>query len=317
MTILIREGEVEQLLPMPQAIELVEQALRAYGNGEAENRPRQRVRGDVGILNVMPAALRGQGYMGFKAYTATRGGARFYFHLYSTHSGEYLALIEADRLGQIRTGAASGVATKYLARPEARTVGIYGTGWQAGSQLTAICAVRPVRAVHCFSRDAVHRHAFADKMSRALNVSVQPVDRAEDAALASDILITITSSATPVLLGDWLAPGVHINAAGSNWPQRREIDARVVAQSSAIFVDSIEQARAESGALIMAADEGQLDWTRVRELGSLLAGRSDGRQAAEDITLFKSHGIALEDVAVAGWVYEQACAAGIGQALPL
>ncbi|MGB8644495.1 MAG: ornithine cyclodeaminase family protein [Anaerolineae bacterium] len=317
MPILIREPEVEKLLPMSQALVLVEEALRAMGEGRALNRPRQRVRGEAGVLHVMPAALPDKGYMGFKAYTAFHGKAQFYFHLFDVHTGEYLAIMEADRLGQIRTGAASGVATRYLARADAQTVGIYGAGWQASSQLAAVCGVRQIRSVRCYSRDPERRRAFADRMSNTLNVPVEPVDDPQKAAQDRDIVITITSAAEPVLLGRWLAPGAHVNAAGSNWPQRREVDSTVITRSSAIFVDSLEQARLEAGDLIQPVAEGLLDWDRVHEIGALLANKVPGRTQPADITLFKSGGIAVEDVAVAGWVYEQARAAGIGERLPL
>ncbi len=317
MPILIREQQVEKLLPMSQALVLVEEALRAMGEGKAQNRPRQRVRGENGILHVMPAAWTERGYLGFKAYTAFKGKARFYVHLFSAHTGEYLAIIEADRLGQIRTGAARGVATKYLARADAQTVGIYGTGWQASSQLQAICGVRKVRSIRCYSRDPEHRLAFAEQMTTQLNVAVEPVDDPERVAHDSDIVVTITSSAEPVLLGKWLSPGAHVNAAGSNWPKRRELDDEAITRCSAIFCDSIAQASLEAGDLVQPVEEGLLDWDRIHQISALLANKVAGRTRPDEITLFKSGGIAIEDIAVAGWVYEQARAAGIGEQLPL
>ncbi|MGE5139777.1 MAG: ornithine cyclodeaminase family protein [Rudaea sp.] len=316
MTVLIREEQVSRLLPMSQALVLVEQALVAMGEGRAENRPRQRVRGQGGTLQVMPAALPDSRYMGFKAYTAFQGGARFYFHLFDSHTGEYLAVIEADRLGQIRTGASSGVTTRHLARQDAARVGIFGSGWQAESQLEAVCAVRPIQSVRCYSRNPERREAFSARMSERLAIPVQPVDRPEQAAEGSDVLITITSSSSPVLLGKWLSPGTHINAAGSNSAHRRELDQEAVARSSHIFVDSLEQAAVECGDLIAAAEAGLFDWSRADELGALLAGRASGRSSPDDITLFESQGIAVEDVAVGSYVYERARAAGIGEPLP-
>ena len=317
MPLLIQEDQVKQLLSMSQAVELVQDALRALGEGRAENRPRQRVRGEAGVLHVMPASFAPFGYMGFKAYTAHHNKAQFYFHLFSARTGEYLAIIAADRLGQIRTGAASGVATKYLAREDARTLGIIGVGWQAESQLEAVCAVRSIRAARCYARDDKRRRAFADKLGPQLGLQIEPVDDPRQAVLDSDIVVTATSSAEPVLSGDWLAEGTHLNVIGSNWAQRREVDDQTIRRSNAIFVDSLEQAKMEAGDLIMAAQAGALNWERVRELGALLAGKATGRKQPDEITLFKSIGLAIEDVAVGGWVYEQAQKAGIGRQIEL
>ena len=315
MPLFIREQEVETLLTMQQALLLVEDALRALGEGHAENRPRARVRGETGILHIMPASFSSVGYMGFKAYTSARGKAKFYLHLFDARSGEYLAIIEADRLGQRRTGAASGVATKYLARQDAQTAGIIGTGWQAESQLEAVCAVRKIRVARCFSRQAEHRRAFAEKMTAKLGIPVSPVDDVRDAIFDSDVVITATDSATPVISGDWVSKGAHINAIGGNWAQRRELDDKAIRRSGAIFVDSLEQAKQEAGDLIAPVENGTVSWDRIRELGDLLAGKAEGREHPDEITLYKSLGIALEDVAVGGWVYEHASEAKLGEAL--
>ncbi len=317
MPLLIGEDDVSKLLPMRQAIILVEDALRSLGDGRVENRPRQRVRGEAGVLHVMPASLSMLGFMGFKAYTAFQGKAQFYLHLFDSHSGEYLAIVQADRLGQIRTGAASGVATKYLAREDAQTAGIIGTGWQAESQLEAICAVRQIRVARCYSRQAEHRRAFADKMSARLGIIVEPVDDVRHAVFDSDVIVTATTSATPVLSGDWLSNGAHINAMGSNWADRRELDDKAIRRSGAIFVDFLEQAKQEAGDLITPVQSGILRWDRVRELGELLVGQVAGREHPDEITLFKSIGIALEDVAVGGWVYDRAREEKMGEVLAL
>lgn len=317
MPLFLREQDVEQLLTIGDAIPLVEAAFRAWGAGHAVNRPRQRVRVPDGILHVMPAGLPASGYVGFKAYTAFHGATRFYFHLFDARTGDYLAIMQADRLGQIRTGAASAVATKYLARQTAAAVGMLGTGWQAETQLEAVCRVRRVETVLCYSRDESHRREFAERMSERLGVPVTGVPSARAAVQDCDIVCTITSAGEPVLCGEWLAQGAHVNAAGGNWGHRREIDTETVRRAAAIFVDSLEQAQTESGDLILPAAEGALDWQRVQELGALVSGAVPGRISDHDITLFKSNGIALEDVAVGGWVYEQARGQGIGQALAL
>ncbi len=317
MPLFIRENIVQKLLPMVRALTLVEEAFRAFGEGAAENQPRRRVRTPDGVLNLMAASLPTKNNFGFKAYTSVRGKTQFYFHLFDARSGEYLAIIEADKLGQMRTGAASGVATKYLARPDAGTGGIIGTGWQAESQLEAVCAVRNIRVVRCYARNLEHSRAFAEKMSARLNIHVEAVDDVRNAVYDSDVLITATSSPTPVLLGKWLTPGQHINAIGGNWRERRELDDKVITRAHAIFVDSIEQAKIEAGDLVAPVQDGRLDWAHVQELGALIARKTTGRKNLDDITLFKSLGLAIEDVAVGGWVYERAVDEKLGEHLAL
>jgi ornithine cyclodeaminase/alanine dehydrogenase-like protein (mu-crystallin family) len=316
MSIFLTEQNVEQLLTMRDALRCVEDALREYGNGAAQNQPRQRVRTPRGALNVMPAGLVARGYVGFKAYATFRGGARFYFHLLDSATGEYLAIIEADRLGQMRTGAASGVATKFLARADARTLGIIGTGWQAESQLEAVCATRAFESVKCFSRAETHRARFAAKMSARLKIAIEPVSSARDAIVESDVVIAITTAAQPVIYGEWLKAGAHVNAAGGNWAVRREVDTETVKRARVIFADSVEQAKIEAGDLIYAVSENAIGWHQVQELSALMSGRAAGRASADDITLFKSCGIALEDVAVGSFVYERARELGVGLSLP-
>src|SRR5262249_52991076 len=217
-----------------------------------------------------------------------------------------LAFIEADKLGQMRTGAASGVATKYLARADAKTVGIYGTGWQARSQLEAVCAVRRIERVKVYSRAPENREKFCQEMSAKLNNNnLTPVEQPKDAADA-DILITITMSREPVLLGEWLKPGVHINAAGGNSVLRSELDDKAIRRASFIAVDSIDQARMESGEFVGAVEKGLLTWERVQELRHVVSGEMKGRKSVDDVTLFKSLGIAIEDVATAALIYRKA-----------
>lgn len=316
MAIFLTEQEVAQLLSVKDAMGRVEDALRDFGEGAAQNQPRQRIRAPQGVMHVMPGGWFLNGYMGFKAYTAFRGGAKFYFHLFDSNTGEYLAVIEADRLGQTRTGAASGVATKFLARVDAETVGIVGTGWQAESQLEAVCLARTIAHVKCFSRDAGHRVEFADKMAVRLNVVIEPVESAEDAVRESDVVIAVTNAAQPVVMGEWLSAGAHVNAAGSNWAMRREVDSATLKRADAIFADSVEQAKLEAGDLTLAVAENVIGWHQVQELSALVGGRATGRSKEEEITFFKSCGIALEDVAVGSLVYERAREQGMGVELP-
>lgn len=306
MTLYLTESQVEEILTMPDAMREAEKALREMGESHAINRPRQRVRVPNGMLHVMPAGLPNRGYIGFKYYSAFRGKARFWFHLIDANTGDLVAVMQADRLGQQRTGAASGVATKFLARSDAATVGIIGTGWQAESQLQAVCLARPTRIVKCYSRDAVRRKSFAEKMSAQLNVNVSAVDSAESAVRDADVIVVVTNSREPVLHGDWLKPGVHINAAGANRLEARELDDAVIQRSTFICVDSIEQAKIEANDLVAPIEGGILSWEKVYELGQVVAERIVGRNTRDAVTLFKSMGIAVEDVAVGAWVYEQA-----------
>ena len=315
MPLFIRERDVEQLLTMDDALDAVEEAFRLQGLGKADNRPRQRPRLEHAMLQVMPAALPGIGF-GLKAYTIASGGVRFVVLLWDEASGDLQAVIEAGYMGQMRTGAASGVATKHLARPDAATVGIFGTGTQAPTQLEAVCAVRPIEHVFVYSPTTEHRRRFAAETSERLDVRVDPVDAPGAAVTDADVVITITKAAEPLFDGDWLRPGVHVNAAGSNRAAAREIDARTVERADLVTIDDRAQGRVEAGDLIAAAGEGILAWDGVVELGQVVAGAHEGRCDPDQITLFESLGIAIEDVAVARCVYDKALDLGIGEPFP-
>jgi ornithine cyclodeaminase/alanine dehydrogenase-like protein (mu-crystallin family) len=317
MALLLTEADVTALLPMSLALDAVEEVFRWQGEGKLVNRPRVRLPVPGGLFHVMPAALPGAHVMGLKAYSTVRGGNKFVVLLFSAASGALRAVIEADRLGQIRTGAASGVATKYLARTDADRIGCYGTGWQARSQLEAVCAVRRVREVRVYGRDPERRARFAAEMTRTLGVPVTPVTEPEAAARDAAILITITSSRTPVLEGRWIASGAHVNAAGSNALQRAELDVEAVRRASLIVTDSLEQARVECGDLVAALEQKVITWDDVHELGEVVAGNRLGRERPEDITLFESQGVAMEDVAVAVRLVARAGERGVGVEIPI
>jgi ornithine cyclodeaminase/alanine dehydrogenase-like protein (mu-crystallin family) len=266
---------------------------------------------------MMGAALPTRGVFGYKAYSAVKGQVRFHVMLYSTETGELLAILQADRLGQMRTGAASGVATKFMARAEAHTVGIFGTGWQARSQLEAVCAVRSIRTVHAYGRDAARQQIFCAEMSQQLGIPVEPATRPDAAVKGRDVVITATSARDPLFDGNWLEAGAHINAIGSNALIRREIDDTTVRRSALIVVDSKDQARTECGDLLGALERGQVHWEQIRELGEVVAGFMPGRRQAAEITLFESHGLAIWDLAAGIAVYEAAKANDIGNELAL
>ncbi|GBC78594.1 Delta(1)-pyrroline-2-carboxylate reductase [bacterium HR08] len=317
MAWLLTEADVERVLTMELALEAVEEAFREQAAGRAINEPRRRLRVPRGTLHLMSAAVLTRGVLGFKAYTSFPGGARFLVLLYDAETGSLMALIEADRLGQMRTGAASGVATRYMARPDAQTLGIFGTGWQARSQVQAICAVRPIRRVLAYSRTRERREAFCREMAAALGVEVLPAERPEGVVADADILVTATTAREPVFDGRWVPQGVHINAIGGNALLRREFDEEVIQRACAIVVDSKEQARLECGEFLHAIERGRLAWDAVHELKDVVVGRYVARTQPSDITLFKSLGIALEDVAVAARVFERARQEGLGQPVRL
>lgn len=317
MTLLLRERHVTELLTIETALEAVEEVLRDQAAGEATNRPRYRVAMPASQLHVMAAGDKRLGVCGLKTYTASRKGARFLVLLYDAASGDMLAMIEADRLGQMRTGAASGVATKYMARPSADVLGVYGSGWQAESQVIAVCAARQLRQVRVYSRQAEKREAFARRMASLMRCEVVAVAEPEAAARGCSIIVTATTSREPVLQGEWVEPGTHINAAGSNFLSKAEIDVETVRRSAVIAVDSIEQSRLEAGDLLPALDRGVITWESVTELGRIIAGSDKGRTSDDQITLFKSNGIALEDISTALRVYNLARERGVGEEIAL
>jgi alanine dehydrogenase len=302
--LLIREAQVREVLTMPRATEALEAAFRDWAHGRATNQPRQRIQTPQGTLHLMGAAWHSRGYIGYKAYFSFPTGTRFHVVLASAHTGEVLALIEADWLGRIRTGAASGLATKYLAREESTTVAVLGAGAQAETQLQAICAVRPIQRAFVFSRTPDTRVAFAERMTLQLGIPVHPVESVEQAVAEADVICTITSAREPILQGALLKPGMHINAAGANSLARRELDTFAVGRCERIFVDDPAQARIEAAELVVPIELRKLSWERVYPLAHLVGGLLPPRQSPEEITLFKSLGIALEDVAAAAVVYE-------------
>src|SRR5215470_285543 len=317
MPLFLTEQDVTKLLTMEETIAAVEAVFKAQASGAATNEPRRRLRASGAVLQVMGGAVANfgefSGLLGLKSYVVTRNKARFYVNLYDAESGELLALIEADKLGQMRTGAATGVATKHLARADAKTVGVFGTGWQAQSQLEAVCAARDVESVKVYSRSPENRARFCQEMSARLGgVDIAPVEKPEDAA-DTGVIITITTSREPVLEGAWLKPGAHINAAGGNSILRREFDDETIRRSSFIAVDSIDQAKIEAGELITAVEKGLLTWERARELRYVVSGETRGRTGDDQITLFKSLGVAIEDVATAAVLFRKAKEQNVGK----
>jgi alanine dehydrogenase len=308
----LTEKDVRGLLPMTGCIPLMQTAFERLASGEAINQPRRRLILPTGSLLHYMAASDGQ-YYGAKVYaTNPRYGANFLFLLYRASDAQPLAILEANYLGQIRTGAASGLATKFMAREDAATLAIVGSGFQARTQLEAMLAVRKISQVRVWSRNAEKRAAFAAETTSQFGVPVAAVETAEQAVRGAQIVVTATYAKDPVLSADWVAPGTHINAMGSNQAARREIPAELVRRADSIAVDSIEQARMESGDLLLAMEDKDWSSPRIVELKDVAAGLVKPRTAPEQITLFKSVGLAVEDVIAAAFVYERASRAGIG-----
>jgi ornithine cyclodeaminase/alanine dehydrogenase-like protein (mu-crystallin family) len=313
MPLYLTESDVGATLTMADALRLLDAAAQKIAAGQAMNAPRARVSAGGAMLQVLPAALDGR--VAHKSYTVGSRGARFWVTLYAP-DGTLLAMIEANALGQIRTGAASGLATRLLARADAVTLGIIGTGFQARTQIEAICQVRPIEHVRVYGRDAQRLAAFCHEVGAGLDRPVTPAASAQDAVSAADIVATMTSSTTPVFAGAWLRPGTHVNAAGSNRAIAAEIDVETVRRAAVVAVEDVAQAKIESGDLIAACDAGAFTWDRAVRLADIAAGSCVGRTDAAQITLFESLGVGIWDIAVASHVYDASVAAGRGVVLP-
>ena len=318
MTLHINEGEVKSVLSMALAMEAVETISRRQAAGEVLVHARRRFELPGGaFFHHMAAADLTEKLVASKQYTYVGGKLKFVVSLFSTESGDLLALIEADVMGQMRTGAASGVATKFLARADARNAAIIGTGAQARTQLEAIAAVRKLEQVKVYGREAERRESFAREMSAQLGVRVEPAASSAEATAGAAVVCTATTASHAVVNSSAISPGTHINAIGANHMKKRELDAETVAKCDRIFVDSLEQSRLEAGDLVLGFAGHEKRWDAVRELSSLVAGICPGRTGQAQITLFKSNGIAAWDLAAATAVYRLANERGLGRALPL
>jgi alanine dehydrogenase len=300
--IYLTEADVSRLVTVKDAIATLEALFATWGQPSTSNLPRQRARLAGGAFNLMGAAYGAKGVHGLKAYAGLKG-AQFHTLLYSSLDGRLKAIIEADLFGQMRTGAASGLATKLLANPDAHTLGVIGTGRQSRTQAIAVCAVRPIKRVKVFARTPEHRESYARAMEKELGVEVLPAPSAQACVADAGVVVTITKSAEPVCRADWLAHGAHVNAAGANSADRREIDAETVLRAAVKATDHVEQAKVEAGEFRELVAAGKLAWSDIRELGEFVTGTAKGRTSPSDLTLFKSLGIALEDVAFAELVY--------------
>jgi alanine dehydrogenase len=316
MALLLRESHVEQLLTMGKTLELIERVHREYSTGNAIDVPRERTRLPKAALHILQGAVPSAGVFGYKAYTSSREGVRFLVYAFDAENGRLDGIVEANYMGMMRTGAAGGVAAKWLAREDAKVAGIFGSGWQAQGQLEALAHVRKLERVKVFSRSAEKVAKFCDRMRRKLSLDVVPAASAEDCA-KSDIVVTITTSATPVFDGEWIAPGTHVNAAGSNSLLRQEIDETTVRKANPVVVDSRPSAMKEAGDLLPALEKGRLHIGALTELGEVIAGTRPGRTDPGQVTLFESQGMAMQDLIMAAEMIRSARVRGIGEEIAL
>jgi ornithine cyclodeaminase/alanine dehydrogenase-like protein (mu-crystallin family) len=302
----LTESDVDGLLAPADAVEAVEACFARMAAGVVENRPRYRLGLESGALAVMAAADLGLGYAGAKVYAGFRAGARFQVLLFRADAPELVAVIEADRLGQLRTGAASGVAARHLARAGATSLGVIGCGAQAETQVSCIRAALPgIERVVAYCRTEATLRGFCARTGSEAGESHS--DAAE-----CDVVVTVTTSSDPVLRGEWLREGALVCAVGGNDGKRRELDNVVLERASFVCCDSVEDARIESADLIEPVESGVLDWLEVHELQEVVAGRTSGRQSDEDVVVFKSNGLAAWDIAAAVAAVERARERGAG-----
>jgi alanine dehydrogenase len=312
----LTESDVRALLPMAKAVELMRSTFAGLAEKTSQNQPRRRLTLTTGAILHQLAGSHGA-YFGAKIYsTHLKHGAYFLVLLYDAATAKPLAMLEANHLGQIRTGAASGLATDLLARADARTLGVIGSGFQAETQVAAVLAVRPIERIKIWSRSDEKRNRFAEECSRNFGVRSAAVTTAEDAVAGADIVSTATFAKNPVFEAGWIASGAHINAAGSNHPQRRELPGEILERAALVAVDSFEQAKLEAGDLLLGLGAEFEKNPKVVELSQLVANSTAGRVESGQITIFKSVGLGVQDIAAAGFVYEEALKNGMGNDVP-
>jgi alanine dehydrogenase len=318
MTILITEHDVEKMLSVAAAIPLMEEVFRMAGEGKTENPPRYRMPMREGFMQFGPGALHATGFAGFKLWanfgSPLKGTWDF---LYDMRSGDFLAIIQAHSISKFRTAAVTAVAAKHLSPPDASVVGMYGSGRQAEAQLEALCAVRKIRSARVYSRTRDKLESFCRRMADKLRIEVIAAKAPEEVPADADIVVTITKAETPVLFGDWITRPCLVVAAGGNHWYEREIDEKVVTRAKLVVVDEKEHSKVESGDLLWVIGHGLLRWDEVCNLGDVLVGRVPVPDFKSGIILFESHGLAIEDVAIAAKAYELARAQGLGTTINL
>lgn len=323
MAIWLNRNDVESVLGMEAALTAVENAFRELCLGNAVLPERVGFAGDGGGGAAMPAYIGGDvNALGIKVVTLFIGNAQKglpvvqgTFLLLHPQTGERLAVMDAGYLTAVRTGAVSGVATKYLAREDAHVLTVFGAGIQARTQVEAICLVRPIDRVIIVDKNPAAAEAFVAEMGPKLGVALEVAADRQTAVASADIVVTATTAHQPVFAGEWLKPGVHINGIGSHHPTARELDTTTI-QRSKVVVDNMNACLTEAGDIIMPIEENAITQAHIyAQLGEIITGQKPGRERQNEITLFKSVGLAIQDVAVAKEVYQLAQETGIGQTL--
>ena len=313
MALFLKDEDVAQCVTMDAMLEAIESMQRQYGDGQAHNMTRRKIIADSGMLSVMGGGLFHQGLLGVKTYTVVKGAYSFQVSLYDANTGELLLYTQANRLGQLRTGATTGVAVKHLANPEDATVGIIGTGGQAPTQLEALSKVRGIKKIKAYSRTQERREEFARRMTDTMGVEVSAVTSNEDAVRDCDIVLCIAATMDPVVEADWLKDGSTLIGAGPTTWRAREVDEAVITRAGKLIVDSTEQAAIEAGDLCSAVDKGIIQWSKVHELRHVVSGAVTGRDSKDQVVYAKIMGTGVADVAAAKLAYDSAKAADLGR----
>ena len=312
MALFLKDEDVAQCVDMDAMIEAIESMQRQYGDGQAHNMTRRKIIAESGMLSVMGGGLFHQGLLGVKTYTVVKGAYSFQVSLYDANTGKLLLYTQANRLGQLRTGATTGVAIKHLANPGDATVGIIGTGGQAPTQLEAVSKVRGIKNIKAFSRNPEKREEFARRMTDAMGVEVTAAASNEDAVRDCDIVLCIAATMEPVVEGAWLKDGSTLIGAGPTTWRAREVDEATLTRAGKLIVDSTEQAAIEAGDLCSAVDKGIIQWSKVHELRHVVSGAVAGRDSQDQVVYAKIMGTGVADVAAAKLAYDSAKAKGLG-----
>ena len=313
MTLFLKDEDVARCVTMDGMLEAIESMQQHYGNGEAHNMTRRKVIANSGMLSVMGGGLFHLGLLGVKTYTVVKGSYSFQVSLYDANTGELLCYTQANRLGQLRTGASTGVSVKHLANPGDVTVGIIGTGGQAPTQLEAVSKVRNIKDVKAFSRTQDRREAFASKMTETMGLRVSAAASNEDAVRDCDVVLCVAATMDHVVEGAWLKEGSTVIGAGPTTWRAREVDEATIIGAGKIIVDSAEQAAIEAGDLCSAVDKGLIQWSKVHELRHVVSGAVTGRDNQGQTVYAKIMGTGVADVAAAKLAYDCAKAKGLGQ----
>ncbi len=324
--LIINQSEVLELLPMTECLDVMAEALKTLALGDAilPLRPVLWLPEKIGALGMMPGYLGNIATMGLKVVSVFAGnhGTEFDSHqgavlIFETKHGQLLAIVDASEITAIRTAGVSGVATRLLAREDAHNLAILGSGVQARSHLAAMLVARPIRQVRIWSRNADHARKFATSVAKQYGIPVEAMSSVEQAVNKADLICTTTAAPQPILLGEWIAPGAHINAVGSSVAFTRELDTAAVVKSR-LFVDRRESTLNEAGDFLMPKQEGAISDDHILgEIGEVLLGKRVGRGSPDEITLFKSLGLAVEDIAAAHYIYQQALEKGRGLSVEL